>query len=195
MKRIKHNLFLSILALMGIATTISCSDKLNTQEGQLNTGDLDYTNTDNMIEPLIGAYYSLADMGREVPLLLSVRGDDVNAGGLGDQQPFADTDRYNYSKDYWMYNSLWNAQYSEIINMNTAIDQIQKFEEYADDQQMQTAEQYIAEIKVMRAWFHLNLGRTWKDVFIITTNQPHYRNRGRPRIQTRSYAMDFRSNG
>ncbi|MGB8703616.1 MAG: RagB/SusD family nutrient uptake outer membrane protein [Gillisia sp.] len=172
MKRFKHNIFLGVIAFIGIATTISCSDKLNSQEGQLNTGDLDYTNTDNMIEPLIGAYYSLADMGWEEPLLLSVRGDDVNAGGLGDQQPFSDTDRYNYSKDYWMYNSVWNAQYSDIINMNTAIEQIQKFEEYANDQQMHTAEQYIAELKVVRAWFHLNLARTWKNVFIITTNQP-----------------------
>lgn len=172
MKRIQSTIFLSVFAVLCIATTISCSDKLNTQEGQLNTGDLDYTNTEDMIEPLLGAYYEFYTRGWEEPLLLSVRGDDVNAGGLGDQQPFAETDRFNYTKDYWMYNSLWNVHYNDIINMNTAIQQIQKFQEFANEQQMQTAQQYISEIMVLRAWFHLNLARTWEDIFIITTNQP-----------------------
>ncbi len=172
MKNIQHKVFLSVFALICIATTISCSDKLDTQEGQLNTGDLDYTNTEDMIEPLIGAYYELYTRGWEEPLLLSVRGDDVNAGGLGDQQPYADTDQYQYSKDYWMYNSLWNVHYNDIINMNTAIQQIEKFEEYANEQDTKRAEQYISEIMVLRAWFHLNLARTWEDIFIITTNQP-----------------------
>ncbi|NJW54342.1 RagB/SusD family nutrient uptake outer membrane protein, partial [Salinimicrobium oceani] len=97
---------------------------------------------------------------------------DVNAGGLGDQQPFADTDLYNYDRDFWMYNSLWNVHYNDIINLNTAILQIENFMEFANEQGFARGEQYIAEIKVLRAWFHLNLARTWSDVFIITSNQP-----------------------
>ena len=150
----------------------ACSDKLDTQEGQLNTGDIDYTNPDAMIDPLIGAYFEFSDRGWEEPLLLGVRGDDVNAGGLGDQQPFADTDLFNYNKDYWMYNSLWNVHYNDIINMNTAIMQIESFKEFAEGDDIARADQYIAEIMVLRAWLQFNLARVWEDVFIITTNQP-----------------------
>ncbi|MHA6279623.1 RagB/SusD family nutrient uptake outer membrane protein [Salinimicrobium sp. CAU 1759] len=161
-----------LLVLTLIFTLSSCHDKLDVREGQLNTGDIDYTNSEEMITPLIGAYYEFATRGWEEPLLLGVRGDDVNAGGLGDQQPFADTDRFDYDKDYWMYNSLWNVHYNDIINMNTAILQIENYLEFATGDDIARGEQYIAEIKVLRAWFHLNLARTWEDVFIITSNQP-----------------------
>ena len=171
MKRIQQ-LFLSVLSVFALGASVSCSDKLDTQEGQLNTSDLDYTDTEDMIQPLIGAYSEFTSRGWEEPLLLGVRGDDVNAGGLGDQQPFADTDMYVYSKDYWMYNSLWAVHYNDIVNMNAAILQIENFKQYADADGMALADQYIAEISVLRAWFHLNLAKVWGDVFIITSNQP-----------------------
>lgn len=171
MKAIKNN-FSRLLVLLVVMAVTACSDKLDVQEGQLNTGDIDYTNTAEMIAPVIGAYYEFATRGWEEPLLLGVRGDDVNAGGLGDQQPFADTDFYNYNKDYWMYNSLWNVHYNDIINMNTAILQIENYKEFAAGDEVALADQYIAEITVLRAWLHLNLARVWSDVFIITSNQP-----------------------
>lgn len=167
-----NKISLSVIVLLLLGTISSCSDKLDVREGQLSTGDLDYTNTAEMIAPLIGGYHELATRGWEEPLLLGVRGDDVNAGGLNDQQPFADTDMYNYDKDYWMYNSLWNVHYNDIVNMNTAILQIQNYQEFAMGDDIALADQYIAELMVMRAWFHLNLARVWSDVFIITSNQP-----------------------
>ncbi|TDN90416.1 putative outer membrane starch-binding protein [Salegentibacter sp. 24] len=171
MKKYSLIKFLLLCLVFGFGVS-SCSEKLDVREGQLNTGDLDYTDASNMIQPLIGAYYEFATRGWEEPLLLGVRGDDVNAGGLGDQQPFADTDRYDYEKNYWMYNSLWNVHYNDIINMNTAILQLENFKEYADEEGIARADQYIAEIKVLRAYLHFNLARVWEDVFIITSNQP-----------------------
>ncbi|MCM4157208.1 RagB/SusD family nutrient uptake outer membrane protein [Gramella sp. AN32] len=171
MKRIK-NLFLSVLSVFVLGVSFSCTDKLDSQEGQLNTSDLDYTDTEDMIQPLLGAYSEFTSRGWEEPLLLGVRGDDVNAGGEGDQQPFADTDRFVYSKDYWMYNSLWAVHYNDIVNMNAAILQIENFKQFADADGVALADQYIAEISVLRAWFHLNLAKVWGDVFIITSNQP-----------------------
>ena len=180
MKRFKNLVFLGAFALFMVTMMNSCHDKLDTREGQLNTADVDYTNSDEMIQPLIGAYYEFATRGWEEPLLLAVRGDDVNAGGLGDQQPFADTDRYNYTKDYWMYNSLWRVHYNDIINMNTAILQIENYQEFAEGDDIARADQYISEIMVLRAWFHLNLAKTWEDVFIITSNQPEEEVEGGP---------------
>ncbi|MBT8319923.1 MAG: RagB/SusD family nutrient uptake outer membrane protein [Gramella sp.] len=154
---------------MGIS---ACSDKFDTQEGQLSSSNLDYTDPSQMIEALVGGYNVIGTRGWEEPLLLSVRGDDVNAGGLGDQQPFADTDKFVYNKDYWMYNALWNGHYSDIIDLNTAILQLENFREFMDGEDDQRAQQYIAEIKVLRAWLHLNITRTWGDVFIYNTNEP-----------------------
>lgn len=170
MKNIKFLiLFTGVIALL----FSSCSDNFDTQEGQLNTGDLDYTNADEMISPLIGAYNVFSTRGWEESLLLSVRGDDVNSGGLGDQQPYADTDNFAYSKDYWMYNSLWNLHYSDIIDLNTAIVQIERYKSFiTDEDDIALANQYIAEVRVLRAWLHFNVARVWNNVFIYQTNTP-----------------------
>ncbi|MCM8569012.1 RagB/SusD family nutrient uptake outer membrane protein [Gramella jeungdoensis] len=192
MKKIKNLLFQCAFALFMVAMLSSCHDKLETREGQLNTADIDYTATEDMISPLIGAYNEFATRGWEEPLLLGVRGDDVNAGGLGDQQPFAATDKYEYTKDYWMYNSLWNIHYADIIDMNTAILQIENYMEFAEGDDIARGEQYIAEIKVFRAWFHFNLARVWEDVFIITSNQPEEEIEAG--VSTKAEIMQFISN-
>ena len=170
----KKNNFTKILLLCLIFGfgAMSCSDKLEEREGQLDTGDFDYTDASNMDQAVIGAYHEFATRGWEEPLLLGVRGDDVNAGGLGDQQPYADIDMFSYDKDYWMINSLWSVHYNDIINMNSAINQVLQFKEFANEEEAALADQYIAEISVLRAFLHLNLARTWENIFIITSNQP-----------------------
>lgn len=168
-----NNLLYSIVFVLGaILVFQSCSDKFEDIEGQLNADDLDYSATEDMVQALIGSYYVLATRGWEEPLLLSVRGDDVNAGGLGDQQAFADTDNFVYDQGYWMYNSLWNIHYGDIVQLNTEMDLIENFKDFADESEKAKADQYIAEIKVMRAWLHFNLARVWSDVFIIESTQP-----------------------
>lgn len=171
MKNLKKAFNLSLYMLIAISI-MACSDKLDLREGQLNTSDVDYTNTDDMILPLIGAYQSWATRGWEELLLLGVRGDDVNAGGLGDQQPFADTDLFNYDQGYWMYNSLWNLHYSDIVNVNNAASLIENYKAFANAEEAQKADQYIAETKVLRAWLHFNLARVYGDIFIINTTIP-----------------------
>ncbi|HIB36002.1 RagB/SusD family nutrient uptake outer membrane protein [Mesonia sp.] len=162
-----------LLVLLGLSISIfSCSDEFDTRTGQLNTGDLDYTDASEMSQALVGAYNAFSTRGWEEPILLSVRGDDVNSGGLGDQQPYADTDNYIYNNSYWMYNSLWNLHYSDIITLNTAILQLERYREFTEGDDDVRAQQYIAEVKVLRAWLHLNLARTWEDVFIYQTNNP-----------------------
>lgn len=172
MKSLKKVISYSVFTLVMTLCLMACTDKLDQREGQLNTGDVDYTITANMIQPLIGAYNSFATRGWEEPLLISVRGDDVNAGGLGDQQPFFETDKFNYDKDYWMYNSIWNLHYSDIVSVNNAADLIQNYKDLAPQSEHARADQYIAETKVLRAWFHYNLARVWGDIFIINTAIP-----------------------
>ncbi|MBX2916160.1 MAG: RagB/SusD family nutrient uptake outer membrane protein [Cyclobacteriaceae bacterium] len=158
------------LSMLMFAAT-SCHDLLN--EPPENTSfveDTDYTNTENMILPLLGAYGNFYSRGWEDFPLISVRGDDVNAGGLGDQQPYADTDNYVYDQGYWMYNSLWQNFFGDIIRMHSAMEQIALYKVHAPNPAV--ADQYIAEVKVMRAFLLLNLARVWGNVFIPQSSDP-----------------------
>lgn len=148
-----------------VATTTSCDDKL--YEPALNVrlaSETDYTQTQNMIRPLIGAYAEFYTRGWEDYPLIAVRGDDVNAGGLGDQQPFADTDNYKYDNSYWMYNSVWQNLLKDILVMESTREQVERYKEFAPNPAL--ADQYIAEAKTMRAFLLLQWSRVWGDIIV-----------------------------
>jgi hypothetical protein len=167
--RIKRNRIWVLPVVLLLAT--SCHDYLNEpQENLTYTRDIDYTESQNMILPLIGAYSDFYSRGWEDIPLISVRGDDVNAGGLGDQQDYAETDKFKYNKDYWMYNSVWLGLYSDIVSINSAINQIEQYKEFATNKAL--ADQYISEAKVMRGFLLLQLSRTWGAVFIPAFSGP-----------------------
>ncbi len=170
MKRNKYILKLSVLLVVMISF-MGCEDLLDElPENTAFTEETDYTITDNMILPLIGAYAEFYTRGWEDFPLISVRGDDVNAGGLGDQQDYAETDLYNYNKDYWMYNSVWQNHFADMFAAHSAMEQIELYREYATNTAL--ADQYIAEAKTLRAWLLLQTSRVWGDVFITTSSDP-----------------------
>lgn len=166
MRLLRNTINLKVMAL-SFLTMMACTDKLD--EPQLNNnfaGGTDFTDTSGMQLSLVGVYEAFHSRGWEQPLLISVRGDDVNAGGLGDQPDFAETDLFNYNKDYWMYNSLWENVYVDVISAHTAMEQIARFQEFADDTGITLGDQYIAEIKVLRAIMLFQIAQVWGDVFI-----------------------------
>ena len=170
MKLLINNIRIAAIAILAMTVT-SCHDLLD--EPPENTSfieDTDYTNSANMSQPLLGAYAGFYNRGWEDFPLISVRGDDVNAGGLGDQQDYAETDKYNYNKDYWMYNSVWQNLYNDIWDAHSAMEQIELYKAHAPNPAL--ADQYIAEAKVLRGFLLFQLSRVWGDVFITTTSDP-----------------------
>jgi starch-binding outer membrane protein, SusD/RagB family len=164
-----------VICAVALLSSVSCNNLLNEPlENTTNVGETDYTQTQNMILPLIGVYtdFTGSRFGNswEDHLLLAVRGDDVNSGGLGDQQDYTETDKFNYNKDYWMYNSVWQNYYSDILTAHSAMEQIELYKEFADNKAL--ADQYIAEAKTIRAFILLQLARTWGGVFIPTSSDP-----------------------
>lgn len=160
-----------ILLAVPLLVLSACHDLLDEPaENRAFTEQTDYTISDNMILPLVGMYADFYDHEWENFPLLSVRGDDVNAGGLGDQQDYANTDNFSYNKDYWMYNSLWQNYYGDIFNTHSAIDQIGKYREYATNKAL--ADQYIAEVKVMRSFYLFHLARVWGEILIPESFDP-----------------------
>ncbi len=159
------NIFLTSLVAIFILT--GCSDKLDEPQRNNNfAAGTDFTKTEDMILSIIGVYEAYQSRGWEQPLLISVRGDDVNSGGLGDQQDFTETDLFNYNKDYWMYNSLWENVYVDIISAHTGMEQIARYQEFANTEGMALGDQYIAEAKVIRAMMLFDISRVWGSVFI-----------------------------
>jgi len=170
MKRIDHSIKLVLIIVASLAFS-ACNDLLNEPaENRAFTEETDYTLTENMDLPLIGMYAEFYGTQWENFPLIAVRGDDVNAGGLGDQQDFAETDKYNYNKDYWMYNSLWQNYYADIFVAHSAMEQIEKYKQFAANKTL--ADQYIAEVKTLRAWYLFQLARVWGDVFVPSTPDP-----------------------
>lgn len=161
------NIFLKVAALtLVIFSASSCHDMLDeAPENRSFAGETDYRITNNMILPLIGAYAEFQSRGWEDYPLISVRGDDVNAGGLGDQQEFFETDKFNYGNvEYWMYNSVWQNLYQDVYTCHVAMEQIELYKEYAPNPAV--ADQYIAEAKTLRAFLLLQLARVWGDIYI-----------------------------
>lgn len=164
---------ISTIAIAVLFSFSGCEKYLNEPpENRAFTEETDYTNSDNMILPLIGVYESLnkVDNGWADFPLIAVRGDDVNAGGEGDQQDFAATDRYSYNKDYWMYDDLWKAYYGYIITAKSAIEEIAEYKKYTSDKAL--ADQYIAEAKVLKSWWLFQLSRVWGSILIPPTSDP-----------------------
>lgn len=169
MKPINKILMLTAVVLL-IATT-ACHDLLEEPaENKAFTEETDYTLTGNMTQPLIGMYAEFYSRGWEDFPLISVRGDDVNAGGLGDQQDYAETDKFNYNKDYWMYNSIWQNFYADIFTAHNTMEQIELYKENATNKAL--ADQYIAEAKTMRGWLLLKLSRVWGSIYITEDSDP-----------------------
>jgi hypothetical protein len=149
----------------------SCNDKLDEDlENTIYVGQTNYANTSNMMVPLLGAYGEFQDRGWEDFPVIAVRGDDVNAGGLGDQQDFAEEDKFNYNKDFWMFNSVWQNLYNDILAATSAEEEVTKYRDFATDKAL--ADQYIAEAKVIRAFLLLNLSRVWGAILIPQSADP-----------------------
>jgi starch-binding outer membrane protein, SusD/RagB family len=160
-----------VLALLG---TSACQDKLDTlPENKAFTAGTDYTLTSNMILPLIGLYGRHYEVGWMSFPVYAVRGDDVNAGGLGDQIDFANEDIFKYNKDFWMFNAVWQDFYEMLFVANSTIEQVGLYQEKATSSADKAkGDQYIAEAKVLRAWNLFTLSRIWGSIFISESSDP-----------------------
>lgn len=169
--KIKTKYFKSALLLVMLLWTASCQKKLDElAENKSFTAGTDYTQSGNMIQPLIGLYSTIYDFYWENYPLIATRGDDVNAGGLGDQQDYAETDNFNYNKDYWMYNSVWQNMYKNIFTAHSTMEQVEMYKQFSSNKSL--ADQYIGEAKVMRAFSLMILSHLWGNVLIPTSSDP-----------------------
>tara|TARA_R110002074_G_scaffold402219_1_gene604703 strand:- start:127 stop:1668 length:1542 start_codon:yes stop_codon:yes gene_type:complete len=168
MIHIKTNKLPMLLALLGFML-IGCSNELD--QPQLNNdfaGGTDFSKTENMIFSLIGVYEAVNSRGWEQPLVVSTRGDDVNAAG--DQQGLINQDRYVYDNSFFGSRTLWETYYTDIISAHTGMEQIARFMELADEDGVTLGNQYIAEAKVLRSILLFQLSQVYGAVFITESS-------------------------
>ncbi len=162
-KIIKYYTPILIVGLLMLSVA-SCTDKFDDPFENLTfTEDVNYSTSENMILPMLGAYYGLYTRGWEEPLVLGVRGDDVNA--KGDQPPLQEQDAFNYLPSHWTANAVWQGHYNDIINTFSEIEEIEKYRLAGASDAL--AQQYIAECRVIRAYLYLNIARTFGGGIII----------------------------
>ena len=170
MKPIRNIQYVAI-ALFGLLLSTSCNSLLKDPlENQQIAEGTDYTQSENMVLMLRGAYNELYSFGWEIYPVISVRGDDIDVGGRGDQPQLADVDSFRYARDFWAFNNSWTALYSDIIYWQGAIEELLKYQEAGAN--ASTAQQYIAEIKVMQGFEFLQLARMWGRIIIPPSSQP-----------------------
>ncbi len=152
------------LVLLGLMLT-GCSEQLDQPELNSNfAGGTDFSKTDDMIFSLVGVYQAVNNRGWEQPLVVSTRGDDVNA--TGDQQGLINQDRYVYDNSFFGSRTLWETYYGDIIAAHTAMEQIERYMEFADSEGLTLGNRYIAETKVLRAILLFQLSEVYGAVFI-----------------------------
>ncbi|KGE87732.1 MAG: RagB/SusD family nutrient uptake outer membrane protein [bacterium] len=169
MKTIKILFRVTIVLLLSAVILPSCQDIVDEPLQNVQPAEgVDYTRSEDMVLLIQGAYGEFNFLQWETFPLISVRGDDVNAAG--DQFPLIETDAFRYDRSFWMYNSAWLNLYGDIINSNGLIEGVNRFKENGADAQL--ADQYIAEIRVMRAFAYLQAARLWGDLFIFESSDP-----------------------
>jgi starch-binding outer membrane protein, SusD/RagB family len=160
-----------VMAGFALLLGASCSGLLGEPlENQQIAEETDYTKSENMILLLNGAYNELYGMQWETYPIIGIRGDDIDVGGRGDQPLLANADSFRYDRSFWALNSVWLNLYSDLIYWQGAIEEIQKYQEAGAN--ATTAQQYIAEIKVMQGYELLHLTRMWGSILIPASSQP-----------------------
>jgi starch-binding outer membrane protein, SusD/RagB family len=92
--------------------------------------------------------------------------NDISTPGDGNSDVI---DNYNYTKDFWMSDNVWNAHYSFVINASGVLDDIENAANASDPAVIVNK----AEASFLRAYAYFNLVRNYGDIpkidFKVTT--------------------------
>lgn len=168
MKPLRYIKWASVIALVFVFGT-ACEKQLEAPlENQQIAEETDYSQSENMVLMLYGAYGELYSLQWETFPTIAVRGDDVNSAG--DQAPLIETDAFRYDRNFWLYNSSWLNLYTDLIYWHGAIEEIGKYREAGASDA--NAQQYIAEVKVMQGFELIQLARLWGSILIPRSSEP-----------------------
>lgn len=170
MKKILYSV-LTVLALVG---TTSCSDFLDDQkpQGVLDSDMVkDPSNVDNLVISAYAVFTTAEDINSSFSMWnFDVRSDDAYKGGNGtsDGDVFHQLEiEQGVLTTNWNINDMWVRLYNCISRVNSAISVL---ETTSDSYQLKA--QRLGEMKFLRAYAHFLLKRLYKNIpFIMDANQ------------------------
>lgn len=173
MKLNKHIPVIAVSVLTVI--TSSCTSFIDKPtEGKVPTDSVDYTNVDNMYQPVSGvyAYVRSEDTHWAIYAITIIRDDDVWSGRNDDQTALVPMgNNYQYDNTYFGINEAWIGYYQTIKYANSAI---KALDEYAanikNPSDMATNKSYAGEVRFLRAYSYYRLVQLFGAVTILRSN-------------------------
>lgn len=155
----------------------SCSDFIDIDpENQQDVEAVDYTNTAQMYQPVVGTYNNVRAYAAHWAnqLLMFSRDGDMWSGRTDDQAAAVDFGRYyNYNNGFWALNNVWVTFYSIIRSSNAALEALDNYKAHIDpsnSQELANYSQYCGEARTIRAWAYYQLTNNFGPVVILENN-------------------------
>lgn len=169
MKRIIY----SVLTILALAGTTSCSDFLDEQkpQGILDSDQVkDPSNVDNLVISAYAIFTTAEDINSSFSMWnFDVRSDDAYKGGNGtsDGDVFHQLEiEQGVLTTNWNINDMWVRLYNCISRVNSAISMLEQ-----TDDSYQLKAQRLGEMKFLRGYAHFLLKRLYKNIpFIMNAN-------------------------
>jgi len=175
MKAFRFYLFGLIIGLLVYLP--SCSFLEVDMENKLATSAVDYTQTANMYQPVIGAYAQLRISGMHWAnnMLWAGRDDDMTSGRDDDQADallFGYKGKYVYPNSYWGLNNAWVTPYEIIRTCNSALLALDEYASHikASSPDYPTYLSYCGEVRTIRAWAYYMLVTTFGPCVLLKDN-------------------------
>lgn len=171
MKTLKHIITGAALSL-AMAVSFSSCDYLDiVPEVKVPEKGVDFTNTDEMYQPVSGVYGILRTAGCHwtVNLLTVIRDGDVWSGRYDDQAEMVSIGcSYVYNNAHWAFNNQWFNYYTIIRIATEALGSLDQYaQSITDEAGMKRYRSYCAEVRIIRAWAYYRLVQDFGDVTIL----------------------------
>ena len=166
-------IFYSVLTVLALVGTTSCSDFLDDQkpQGVLDSDMVkDPSNVDNLVISAYAVFTTAEDVNSSFSMWnFDVRSDDAYKGGNGtsDGDVFHQLEiEQGVLTTNWNINDMWVRLYNCISRVNSAISVLE-----ATSDSYQLKAQRLGEMKFLRAYAHFLLKRLYKNIpFIMDAN-------------------------
>lgn len=162
-------------AALALTTGLTGCDYLDIEpENSVPEESVDFTQTDDMYQPVSGVYAKLRTGGMHwiINLASVIRDGDVWSGRVDDQPELETIGRkYEYNNAWWGFNEMWNQYYGIIKTANSALESLDSYAEHlTTDAQRATYRSYRGEVLILRAYAYYRLTQYFGDVTIIDSN-------------------------
>lgn len=166
-----------IIAAMAAILLTGCSFLEIDTENKIATSAIDYSNTADMYQPVIGAYSKLRWPGMHWVdnLLWTGRDDDMTSGRDNDQQDllrFGYRGGYQRPNSYWGLNNAWINAYEIIRGCNSTLEALDQYAAFIENGSADYNKylSYRGEVVTIQMWAYYMMATSFGACVLLTDN-------------------------